>query len=118
MPDVARSTQRDRVLVIIWSNPQAAELAGDGVGRAKLHVAEPGPRRRGGKHRRRDTCSCLAWTIFGSRRRFRRAIALLALTVVGVCAILAVLFGTGGEVLTHVANAMIALLADAGSAGR
>jgi hypothetical protein len=105
--------------VIIWSNPQAAESAGNGVRRAKLHVAEPGAGRRGGKHRRRrETCSCLAWTIFGSRRRFRRAIALLAVTVVGVCAILAVLFGTGGEVLTHFASALAALLANAGTARR
>lgn len=118
VPDVARSDQRDRVLVIIWSNPHPATADDRPPGATKLRVAEPTTRRRGGKHRRRrETCSCLAWTVFGSRRRFRRVIVLLAVAVIGVCTILGVLFGIGGDTLAHIASAVIALFAEAGSAG-
>jgi hypothetical protein len=45
--------------------------------------------------------------IVSSRPRYRRAIVGWLLVVLGVCAVLAVLFLTGGDVLARIAGALL-----------
>ncbi|MEV6603157.1 hypothetical protein [Kutzneria sp. NPDC051319] len=123
VPGVARSSRPDRVLVIVWSNPAP-------VARDNRQPGQPGPRLagselrpRGGRHRRPSppsTLVALTWRLLGNRRRFGRVLKLVVLvvglTVLGGCAILATLFLTGGDVLTHMAN--VATIAVMRSCGR
>jgi hypothetical protein len=73
------------------------------------YLVEVRPRRGQGPRHRRPSATWPAVTseTLGSRRRFRRVLAAVIVLTAAVCALLAVLFGVGGDVLARVALALL-----------
>lgn len=108
--DVAR-TGRRRQLTVVWmytSDSPAPAHRRDAT-RPNPYLVEVVQRGHGPRHRR----PCASWPAvtsetLGSRRRFRRVLVAVIVLAAATCALLAVLFGVGGDVIDHVATALAA----------
>jgi hypothetical protein len=77
------------------------------AGRPNPYLVQVESRRgRGPRHRRPSTWPAVTSETLGSRRRFRRVLVAVIVLTAATCALLAVLFGIGGDVIEHLATAL------------